>query len=79
MPRYFFDTDNDTLSLYDEEGVVLADEHAARDIATKAMGEMAKDHLPGPETQKNLSMCVRDQDGEVLMHLFLNFTIKPAT
>ena len=51
MPRYYFNIYNDDITL-DEEGVVLADEHAARAYTVKAVRELAAEtalhgHLVG--------------------------------
>ena len=51
MPLYYFNIYNDDVTL-DEEGVVLADEHAARAYAVKAVRELAAEtalhgHLVG--------------------------------
>ena len=40
MPLYYFNIYNDDMTL-DDEGVVLADEHAARAYAVKAVRELA--------------------------------------
>lgn len=40
MPLYYFNIYNDDITL-DEEGVELADEHAARAFAVKAVRELA--------------------------------------
>ena len=51
MPLYYFNIYNDDITL-DEEGVELADEHAARAYAVKAVRELAAEttlhgHLVG--------------------------------
>ena len=51
MPLYYFNIYNDDMTL-DEEGVVLADEHAARAYAVKAVRSLAAEtalhgHLVG--------------------------------
>ena len=51
MPRYYFNIYNDDITL-DYEGAVLADEHAARAYAVKAVRDLAAEtvrhgHLAG--------------------------------
>ena len=51
MPLYFFDV-HDGVSASDDEGVVLPDLTAAKDMAARTLSEMAKDTLPGNGAQK---------------------------
>lgn len=77
MPLYFFDTDDGDTQLRDETGLELPDDEAARDEGTRAMGEMAKDHLRGSPPQKNITMWVRNHNGETVMQLALTFAVQP--
>lgn len=43
MPRYFFDV-HDGVSIIDDEGTELADEHAARIAAAQLAGRLLADH-----------------------------------
>jgi predicted transcriptional regulator YheO len=75
MPLYFFDSDDGTNRFSDHEGTDLTDDAVARDEATQAMAELAKDHLPGSGPQKNITMWVRDSTGKTVMVLTLNFSV----
>jgi hypothetical protein len=77
MPCYFFDTDNGTELFRDEEGSELANDQAARDEASLSMAELAKEFIPGGAPQKNVTMWVRNEQGEAVLQLSLNFAIQP--
>ena len=77
MPIYYFDSDDGTNRFYDDVGTELADDQAARDEATVAISEMAKDHIPGDGPQKKIQMRVRSALGEPLLHLSVSFAIHP--
>lgn len=76
MARFFFDVDDGTTLLRDEEGTELANEHAARDEATRAMGKMARDYLPKGAPQQTIIMCVRDEEGQPILQLALCFAVQ---
>ena len=78
MPHYFFDTDDGETLFRDELGPDLRDEHAARDEAASALAELAKDHIPGANPQKNITMWVRNEAGEPILQLALSFAIRPV-
>lgn len=75
MPRYFFDTDDGRLAVRDDEGLQFPDDQAARDEASRAMADLAKDYLPGGEAQKNITMWVRNERGEPVLQLALSFAV----
>ncbi|WP_172122419.1 MULTISPECIES: hypothetical protein [unclassified Devosia] len=77
MPLYFFDTDDGDVLFRDEIGSDLASDHAARDEASSALAELAKDHIPGAYPQKNITMWVRNEEGEPILQLALSFAIRP--
>ncbi len=79
MPLYFFDTDDGTNSLHDTVGTECADDQAARDVGARAMGELAKDYLPGGDPQKNITMWIRNEKGEAILQLAMTFAIRPVT
>lgn len=79
MVRYFFDIDAGATQYHDQIGLELADEQAARDEASRALAELAKEYLPGGEPQKNITMWVRNEDGSALLQLALSFAIQPLT
>jgi len=77
MPKYFFDTDDGTNTIHDDIGTECADDQAARDEGSRALGEMAKDFIPGGPPQKNLAMWVRNEQGQAVMQLTMSFSVKP--
>ena len=80
MPRYFFDTDDGHARLDDEVGLELTDDQAARDAATRAMGEMAREYLPRSDSpQRNITIWVRNEAGDTILHLALSFAIHQPT
>jgi hypothetical protein len=65
MPRYFFEIrDGDRLTV-DDLGTEAAGIESARDLATVALTELAKDVLPGSSRRK-LAIDVRDGTEVVL-------------
>jgi hypothetical protein len=73
MPRFFFDIDDGARLYSDNAGVDLASVHEARDEASCAMGEMAREHLPSAKPQKSMMMWFRNEDGSALLSLSLSF------
>ena len=65
MPCYYIDTDDDVLSVRDEEGQELANDAAAREMAHRVLPEMARQRLPDGE-HRTLTAAVRDEAGTVL-------------
>jgi hypothetical protein len=78
MATYYFDTDNGTDRVHDDTGTELDDDQAARDEATFAIAEMAKDWIPRDGPQKNITMWVRTETGETILVLTLNFALLPV-
>ena len=64
MPKFYFDTDDGAEKFRDEIGLDLADPQLARDEASRALAKMAREYIPGPTGQKNVTMWVRDESGE---------------
>jgi len=79
VPVFFFDTDDGQTTFRDDVGTELPDQEAARDEASHALAELAKEYLPGGAPQKNITMWVRDQNGEAVMQLALSFAVKALT
>lgn len=52
MPRLFFDIDDGDSISRDDDGTELADDQTARNEASRAMGELAKEYIPGGAPQK---------------------------
>jgi hypothetical protein len=76
MPLFFFDIDDGKESFCDELGTDLADEQTARDDATLTLVEYAREHIPDGSTHKDISMWVRDETGEAILHLSLSFALR---
>lgn len=76
MPLYFFDTDNGTHLHRDEVGTDLLDDQAARDEGIHALAEMGRDYIPNGTAQKNITMWVRNEKGETILHLALSFAVR---
>jgi hypothetical protein len=73
----FLSTDDGETLFCDEVGLKLADDQAARDQGSTAMGEMAKEYLPGGPPQKNITMWVRNEQGQAVLQLSLSFAVQP--
>jgi uncharacterized protein DUF6894 len=65
MPRYYFDVQDNGSSSIDETGHEFASVNEARLEAAKALGEIARDILPGLSVRQ-ISIEVRDDRGPVL-------------
>jgi hypothetical protein len=77
MPRYFFHTENGQSAL-DQEGVVLADNDAARIEAVRVMGETLKDCATDFWAAQCLKLTVTDASGMILFVLDLSAVEAPA-
>ncbi len=66
MPRFYFDTHNGQAVLKDIYGIELTDAHAARDIAVKALPDMAKETKPDKNLQ-TLAVHVRSEEDESVL------------
>ena len=64
-PRYFFDSDDGERFISDEVGLEVAELAAAKELACRALGDMARDGLTCAD-QRELSVSVRDEAGEVV-------------
>ena len=76
MPRFYFDVDDGDKLYRDEIGSELASVQAARDEASRAVAELARDYLPSADPQKNITMWVRNEDGSALLSLSLSFAVQ---
>jgi hypothetical protein len=74
MPRYFFDSRDGDHFIRDDEGVELDGIEQARDEATLALRDLAKDALPRA-TRRELSIEVRDEAGRQLIRASLWFEV----
>jgi hypothetical protein len=76
LPLYYFDTDEGETLFRDEVGLDLPDDQAARDQGSTAMGEIAKEYLPGGPPQKNITMWIRNEQGDAVMQMSFSFAIQ---
>ncbi|MGH1587334.1 DUF6894 family protein [Methylobacterium phyllosphaerae] len=73
MPRYFIDTNDDDMFVEDEDGQILADAEAARQMAQASLPDMAREKMPDGE-ERTFSAVVRDEAGVVLYTATLKLT-----
>ena len=66
MPRFYFDTHDGQTALKDVYGIELIDENEARDIAVKALPDMAKEAKP-EEDQHTLAVHVRSEEDKIVL------------
>lgn len=78
MARYFFDSRDGDHFIRDDEGVQLDGIEQARDEATLALRDLAKDALP-KATRRELSIGVRDEAGRQLIRASLLFEVEVTT
>lgn len=64
MPRYFFHTSDGTRQ-YDDVGVELADDAAARHEAVRYSGSLLQDEPDIVQNEHGLRVNVVDEDGQV--------------
>jgi hypothetical protein len=74
MPHYFFDTSDGSELLRDEEGVELDGIQQARNEATRALVDLARDVIPGSE-RRELAIEVRDRLDVPLLRAALSFEL----
>ncbi|TNC06526.1 hypothetical protein FF100_34320 [Methylobacterium terricola] len=65
MPLYFIDTDDDVLTVYDDQGQDLPGPKVARDMAHLVLPDMARQKLPDSD-RRTFKASVRDESGTVL-------------
>ena len=75
MPRYYFDTRDGDHFVRDDEGVELDGIEGARDQATLALRDLAKDAIP-KETRRQFAMKVRDEAGRQVIRASLWFEVE---
>ena len=72
MPRFYFDSRDGDSFIFDEDGLTFPDIETARDQATAALADMARDVLPG-SLRRELTIEVRDENKEALLRTSLVF------
>jgi hypothetical protein len=74
VPRYFFDTRDNSHFVRDEDGLELNGLDAARTEATRGLADLAKDVLPGA-ARGELAVEVRDDTDRALLRAALWFEV----
>jgi hypothetical protein len=75
MPRYYFDVQEADQFVRDDVGVVLPDIESARDQATRALTEIARDTLPGT-LRREIAIEVTDETRAPLLRAGLSFELR---
>ena len=75
MHRFYFNHHDGDAFYPDEEGMELATADMALVEATKALGEAAKDELPG-EVRREMAIEVLDKDRRPLFRAALRFEVQ---
>ena len=65
MPRYYIDSDDDDLSVRDDEGEEMAGPQAARVAALRVLPDMARDKIPD-EDARTFTVTVRNEAGAAI-------------
>jgi hypothetical protein len=78
MPRYYFDVRDGDAFAEDDEGLEFDGIEAAQNEATRALGELAKDALPGA-TRRVIAVEVRDEAKFPLLRAMLLVQVGPLT
>lgn len=65
MPRYYIDTDDDVLPVRDDTGQDFTHVGQARNLAQRALREMAQQQVPDGE-RRVFRASVRDEGGTIL-------------
>ena len=65
MQRYYFDTDNGILPVRDDAGQEFASVEAARDMAQRALRDMAQQEIPDGE-RRVFTVAIRDGNETIL-------------
>lgn len=73
MPRYFFDIAS-TRSVRDEDGEILADSEAARDVAIRIASELLPVHSRQLVRSGRVAVSVRNDEGAIVHELECRLT-----
>ncbi len=74
--RLYFDTDDGTTYVADEEGLELEGVEAARIQAQNALADMARDVMPGDGLQRTMTVRVRDEAGKIVLEAELSLRVR---
>lgn len=78
VPRYFFDTDDGSGLVADEEGQDVAGLDRMRLLALDALPDIARDIIPDGD-ERVLSVRVRDESGTYVFEAFLSLKARWLT
>lgn len=76
MFRFFFDTCDGARTFYDEEGMLLADDEAARHQAMIALPDIARDVVPKDGDRRDMMVDVRNEGGQVVFTATLSLVAR---
>jgi hypothetical protein len=74
-PLFYFDVRDGHKLMRDDDGLEFPNIEAARDEATRALGELARDVLPG-RAVREMAIEVRDEVKDPLLRTVLRFEIE---
>ena len=77
MPKFFIDTSDQDLFIYDTEGHNFKDFEAAKLAAVRALSDMVRDQL-GQSDDRTFLAIVRDEAGDTLIQARVVFDVRWA-
>ena len=72
MPRYFFETDDEDVTVFDEDGSEHADDEAARAEAVSALPDMAREKMPGGD-RRTFTVSVFNDERDLIYKGVMRF------
>ena len=75
MPRFYFDTDDGRTLMKDIDGIELASVDAARDVALKALPDMAQQTSPDGDQQR-MAVSVRNESDVSILEVTLSLEVE---
>ena len=77
MPRFYFDSRDGERLVRDEDGLDLPDLAAAREEASRALGEIIKDILPDGD-ERVIAIAARGENRRLLFTATITFKLEMA-
>lgn len=75
MAIHYFDVDDNGSVFHDDQGIDCPDFDSVKREAISALVDMVKESLPDGDHHK-ISVKVRNEGGDVVLHVTLNFDVK---
>lgn len=75
MPRYYFDIRDGESFIQDDDGIDLPDLHKAKEQASRALADMARDAIPRREVYE-MAIEVRDEAKKPLLRTMFRFEVQ---